>query len=49
MDINDIRSAVTVLGLVLFSGLMVWTWWPGRRDAFDHAAQLPFDDEGAAQ
>ena len=45
MDLNDIRSVVTLLGLVLFVALAVWTWRPGRRPAHDAAAQLPFDGE----
>jgi cytochrome c oxidase cbb3-type subunit IV len=45
MDINDIRSAVTVLGFVLFIALVRWVWAARRRDAFDAAAQLPFNDE----
>ena len=44
MDINDIRSVVTLLGLALFLGLAVWTWRPARRGAHDAAARLPFDD-----
>jgi cytochrome c oxidase cbb3-type subunit 4 len=42
MDVNDLRSVVTVAGLVLFL-LLVWHTW--RRSALpDHeaAAQLPF-------
>ena len=42
MDINDIRSAVTVLGFVLFLALVRWVWAARRRPAFDEAAQLPF-------
>jgi cbb3-type cytochrome oxidase subunit 3 len=48
MDLNDVRSLVTLLGLSLFLGLMVWIWWPSRRDAFDAAAMLPFDGETPA-
>ena len=42
MDINDLRSLVTVISLVLFVALMVHTW--SRRRAADHAeaANLPF-------
>jgi len=47
MDVNDLRSAVTVLSLLLFCGLMAWTWWPRRRDAYLAAAHLPFDGEVA--
>jgi len=45
MDMNDIRSFVTLLSFVLFLGLMVWTWRPTRRRDFDSAAQLPFTGE----
>jgi cytochrome c oxidase cbb3-type subunit 4 len=48
MDINDVRSIVTVVSLVLFVGLMVHTW--SRRRMADHAeaANLPFAGEQAA-
>ena len=45
MDVNDLRSAVTLVSLALFIGLMTWTWWPKRRGAFDDAARLPFAGE----
>ena len=45
MDLNDIRSIVTLLSLALFLALMVWTWWPTRRLGLDAAAQLPFTGE----
>jgi cytochrome c oxidase cbb3-type subunit 4 len=44
MDINILRSAVTVVSLLLFLALVVWTWSRHRRAAFDDAAQLPFVD-----
>ena len=47
MDVNDLRSAVTVIGLVLFLALVVWTWRRSGKAAFDEAAQLPFEDEAA--
>ena len=50
MDINTIRSLVTVLSLVAFLGIVLWAWSAKRKPAFDEAAQLPFaDDEPAAQ
>ncbi len=52
MDLNDIRSAVTLVSLVLFVALMAWTWRPDRKDAHAEAARLPFAgeaDEGAQQ
>jgi cytochrome c oxidase cbb3-type subunit 4 len=47
MDINDLRSAVTVFGLLLFLALVAWVYNARRREAFDAAARLPF--EGDAQ
>jgi cbb3-type cytochrome oxidase subunit 3 len=49
MDLNDIRSLVTLMGFVLFLVLMVWTWRPARRPAHDEAAQLPFDGEAVSR
>lgn len=51
MDINSIRSLVTVLSLVAFLGIVLWAWSAKRKPAFDEAAQLPFadDEESAAQ
>ncbi|HSW05922.1 cbb3-type cytochrome oxidase subunit 3 [Aquabacterium sp.] len=48
MDLNDLRSLVTLLSLLLFLGLLLWTWWPRRRAEHDAAAQLPFLDEDNA-
>ncbi|HSI49445.1 MAG TPA: CcoQ/FixQ family Cbb3-type cytochrome c oxidase assembly chaperone [Ideonella sp.] len=45
MDINDIRSLVTLLSLALFIGLMVWTWRPAQRAAHEAAARLVFEGE----
>jgi cytochrome c oxidase cbb3-type subunit 4 len=45
MDLNDVRSLVTLLSPMLFLGLMAWTWWPRRKQAHDAAARLPFDGE----
>ena len=48
MDVNDLRSAVTVISLLLFLALVAWTWSRSRRAAFEEAAQLPFQEEEAA-
>jgi cytochrome c oxidase cbb3-type subunit IV len=44
MEINILRSAVTVVSLLLFLALVAWTWSRHRRAAFDEAAHLPFLD-----
>ena len=48
MDLNDVRSLVTLLSFVLFSGLAAWTWWPTRHAAHDAAARLPFEGEATS-
>jgi|JRYF01.1.fsa_nt_gb cytochrome c oxidase cbb3-type subunit 4 len=45
MDVNDLRSAVTVIGLLLFLALVAWVYARGRKAAFDEAARLPFLEE----
>ena len=45
MDINELRSAVTVISLLLFVGLVAMTMKRSRRSEFEEAAQLPFADE----
>lgn len=45
MDINDVRSGVTVLSLVIFLVIVAWAWSKRNRTAFDEAAQIPFQDE----
>lgn len=45
MDINTLRSFITLLSLAMFIGLMVWTWNRRQKRGFDEAAQLPFLDD----
>ncbi len=45
MDLNDLRSALALAGLIVFVAIAVWTWLPARRAGLDRAAQLPFDGE----
>lgn len=45
MDINDMRSAVTLVSLLIFVGIVVWAWSKRNQADFDEAAQLPFKDD----
>ena len=45
MDINILRIGVTVVGFVLFVGILVWAWRPKQKARFDEAEQLPFKSE----
>jgi cytochrome c oxidase cbb3-type subunit IV len=49
MDVNQLRSVVTVFSLFLFLALVAWTWQRSRRDAFEEAAALPFADEAGVK
>jgi cytochrome c oxidase cbb3-type subunit 4 len=45
MDLNDLRSAITLLSFAVFLGLVCWAWSARQHTAFDEASQLPFDGE----
>ena len=45
MDDSLIQSIWTVVVLVLFIGIVIWAWSGKRKQAFDEAARLPFDEE----
>jgi cytochrome c oxidase cbb3-type subunit 4 len=45
MDINDLRSIVTVLAFTAFIAIVLWAYSERSKAAFDQAARLPFDDE----
>lgn len=50
MDINDLRSITTVVGLLCFLGIVGWAYGRGSKKGFEEAANLPFaehDDQGA--
>ena len=48
MDINDLRSVMTVVSLLTFLGIVWWAYgMKGNQKRFDEAANLPFADEGA--
>lgn len=44
MDINDIRSLVTVASLLAFVGIVWWAYSARRRDAFDEAARSVLEE-----
>ena len=48
MDIETLRSVVTVLSFCSFVGIVLWAYSGRTRRRFEEAAQLPFaEDEGA--
>ena len=45
MDINTLRSAVTVITFILFLGIVVWTLSKRRSAEFEEATNLPFGQD----
>ncbi|MDT8992261.1 cbb3-type cytochrome c oxidase subunit 3 [Curvibacter sp. APW13] len=45
MDINTLRSITTVVGLVVFVGIVWWAWSSKRSSEFSEAENLPFEQE----
>jgi cytochrome c oxidase cbb3-type subunit 4 len=45
MDVNDLRSIITVACFLLFVGIVCWAWSGKRKADFDAAARLPLDDD----
>lgn len=44
---NSASSVMTVISLITFLGILVWTFGIKRSADFDAAAHVPFDDETA--
>jgi cytochrome c oxidase cbb3-type subunit 4 len=45
MDINLLRSLVTVASLAAFLGIVWWAYGPARKERFERDALLPFRDD----
>jgi cytochrome c oxidase cbb3-type subunit IV len=48
MDINTLRSIVTVIALAVFIAIVLWAYSDRSKAGFDQAARLPFDEEDGA-
>jgi cytochrome c oxidase cbb3-type subunit IV len=46
VDINAVRTAVTILSLIGFVGIAVWAYWPGNREKLDEQGRSVLADEG---
>ncbi len=44
MNLNDLRSLLTVVLLVVFLGIVAWAWSRRNQARFDEAARLPFEE-----
>ena len=45
VDINLLRSLVTVAALVAFLGIVGWAYGPARKERFERDGRLPLDEE----
>lgn len=45
MDINTLRGLSTIIIMIAFAGVCWWAFGKRRKERFDEAANLPFDDE----
>jgi len=45
MDYPLIQSVWTVVVLVLFVGIVIWAWSGKRKQDFDEAANIPFNED----
>lgn len=46
MDVDSLRSIMTVVSFVTFAGIVVWAWSGRMRPSFDRAALAPFEEDG---
>jgi len=48
MDINDLRSIMTLVSMLTFLGIVWWAFFlKANKKRFDEAANLPFADDEA--
>ncbi len=43
--LTDMRSIMTIVSLLVFLGIIYWSYSSSRKKDFDAAANLPFADE----
>lgn len=49
MDINTLRGLSTILVMIVFVGICLWAYNSKKKQDFDEASQLPFEDEEIEQ
>lgn len=45
MDINDLRTIMTVVAFLTFIGIVIWAYSSKRKKAFDEAARMALEDD----
>jgi cytochrome c oxidase cbb3-type subunit IV len=49
MDIEMLRSVMTVAAFAAFLGIVWWAYGPSRKTRFEEDARLVFDEDDAAR
>jgi cbb3-type cytochrome oxidase subunit 3 len=47
MDINTFRIAVTLVTFAAFLGIVVWAYWPSRRQALEEQGRSILEDNAS--
>jgi cytochrome c oxidase cbb3-type subunit IV len=45
MDVTTLREIATVASFVTFLGIWAWAWSRGKRERFEEAANIPFEQD----
>ncbi len=48
-SVNDLRGLSTVFCMLAFGAVVFWAYGPSRKQYFDQAAALPFEDEPGSE
>ena len=46
MDLTLIQSVWTIVVMVVFIGIVIWAWSGKRKQRFEDAANIPFNEDG---
>lgn len=46
MDIDTLRSIMTVVVFLAFLGIVIWVYGAAQKPRFERAAMLPFEEDG---
>lgn len=49
MNYSDLGSVTTVVMMAVFIGIVLWAWSGKRREDFDAAARVPFEEDLPAE
>lgn len=48
MGMEDLRGLSTIFCMIAFAAIVYWAYGPSRKDYFEDAANLPFDEDESA-